>query len=105
MRIVMDESAIAFKRRHALLLAGILVFAALVRGYFFSRTSGQEIYAPWYREAGDAISYNNIAVNLVQGRGFSHDGAPTADRPPLYPFFLAAIYKTFGRENFSAVRI
>ena len=41
-----------------------------------------------------------IATSLVQGRGFTSGDEqhhpPTARRPPLYPFFVAAVYRIFG---------
>ncbi len=53
---------------------------------------------------GDAGEYDWIASNLVQGKGFrSHGGARRSFRPPLYPLFLAAVYRIFGR-NLTAVR-
>ena len=44
---------------------------------------------------------SHIAAALVSGLGFSspYSGAPTAptaQQPPLYPFFLAGIFKVFG---------
>jgi len=44
--------------------------------------------------------YHNTAVNLVEGRGYSHFASapykPTVFKPPTYSFFLAAVYKVFG---------
>jgi 4-amino-4-deoxy-L-arabinose transferase-like glycosyltransferase len=54
----------------------------------------------------DEQDHNTLAINLVQHGEFSLDpGTPTSQRPPLYPFVLAAIYKGFGIENFQAVRL
>lgn len=79
---------------------------------------------------GDCYEYDNIALNLVRGRGFGYffsdaewkapygdargkyasvialEGRyrPTLYRPPFYPLIVAAIYKSFGR-SFSAVRL
>ncbi|MDI6756527.1 MAG: glycosyltransferase [Endomicrobiia bacterium] len=45
----------------------------------------------------DAVSWRAVSVNLSHGRGFlEFDGAPTQQRPPVYPAFLAAIYLVFG---------
>lgn len=45
----------------------------------------------------DAATYNGIAVNLIEGRGFSQDGInPNCFVAPLYPFFLAALYTLAG---------
>lgn len=44
--------------------------------------------------------YHDTAVNLVEGRGYSHFNSPpyypTFLKPPVYSFFLAGIYKVFG---------
>lgn len=46
---------------------------------------------------GDAASYDRIARNLLAGYGFaSSPGQPTAFWPPLYPLFLAVLYRLFG---------
>lgn len=56
----------------------------------------------------DAKQYDNIAVNIVSGHGFSQvvegEKLPTAYRPPVYPLFLAAIYAVFG-HSYIAVKI
>ena len=44
----------------------------------------------------DAFDYSAIAQSLATGSGFSLSGVPTAFRTPGYPFFLAALYATFG---------
>jgi 4-amino-4-deoxy-L-arabinose transferase-like glycosyltransferase len=48
----------------------------------------------------DAIGYNQLAVNLVSGHGFSQQVAgpylPDNFRTPLYPFLLAFHFKIFG---------
>ena len=54
----------------------------------------------------DAYQYDTMARNLLGGNGFSQKSeAPfesTICRTPGYPFFLAAIYRIFGR-SFTAV--
>lgn len=52
----------------------------------------------------DASGYDALAVNIINGKGFSLDGELTAWREPLYPFFLSSIYYFFG-HNYKAVRI
>jgi hypothetical protein len=49
----------------------------------------------------DAGDYQRLAVSLAGGHGwgaaqYAPGAGPTAFRPPLYPLFLAAIYKVFG---------
>ncbi|MFH0798852.1 MAG: glycosyltransferase family 39 protein [Pseudomonadota bacterium] len=55
-------------------------------------------WAPIY----DAAQYEHLGWNLSQGNGLSNSIAPpfvlTADREPLYPFFISIIYRIFGRH-------
>ncbi|MFA5392911.1 MAG: glycosyltransferase family 39 protein [Candidatus Ratteibacteria bacterium] len=51
-------------------------------------------------DAGDSPEYDNYALHLLNGLGFSAN----LNRPPMYPGFLAGIYFFFG-HSFSAVRI
>lgn len=50
----------------------------------------------------DSVQYDIIAQNLAAGRGFSLSTTapfvPTMFREPVYPFFLAAIYRIFGHH-------
>jgi hypothetical protein len=50
----------------------------------------------------DAKDFDNIAVNIISGHGFSRgvegENIPTSFRPPLFPLFLAGIYATFGHS-------
>lgn len=56
----------------------------------------------------DQVVYNRLAVNMLNGHGFSQSSAapfsPAVARTPGYPAFLAVIYAVFGVENFEAVR-
>ena len=56
----------------------------------------------------DAKQYDNIAVNIVSGHGFSKivggPYVPTTIRTPGYPLFLAGIYAVFG-HSYIAVKI
>ena len=58
--------------------------------------------------AGDENRYAVPAVNMLHGHGFSSDlqepYGPTMAAVPLYPLFVAAVYRVFG-ENTLAVRI
>lgn len=78
-----------------LFLAVALMFALAVRLLYISQLHGL------YRS--DAQSYDAIAVNLVNGLGFT-DGTLMARRPPLFPYFLALIYMVFGHD-YMVVRI
>jgi len=53
----------------------------------------------------DAISWNAVAWNFLNGNGFTEiDGSPTTIRAPLYPMFLSFVYFLFGR-NYLMVKI
>ena len=60
-------------------------------------------------EPGDAIVYSQLAVNLLEHHGYSHDPqqpyAPSLIRLPGYPLFLAGVYHLFGHGNKTAVRV
>jgi hypothetical protein len=65
---------------------------------------------------GDSHLYHRLAYNLYQGNGFSgsDDGSayglartkekmyyePAITRGPVYPFFIASVYRLFGNERF-----
>lgn len=62
-------------------------------------------FGPVFSSGGDFLSYEAIALNVLNGNGFSYDGLnPTAGDAPAYPLFLASIYKVFG-HNHNAVRV
>lgn len=53
----------------------------------------------------DAPSWNGVALNLLDKKGFLEpSGEPTSVRPPVYPLFLATIYSIFG-VNYKVVYI
>jgi 4-amino-4-deoxy-L-arabinose transferase-like glycosyltransferase len=53
----------------------------------------------------DAAEYDRLALDLSQGKGYRNEkGELSAWRPPLYPFFLSAIYKA-GGHSYLNVRI
>jgi 4-amino-4-deoxy-L-arabinose transferase-like glycosyltransferase len=63
------------------------------------------VFFPQVIVAHDASDYDNLGRQIADGKGFSQlDGAPTAHRPPLYPFVLSIFYYLFG-HNYLAVRI
>lgn len=75
-----------------LLLLLILAVALLVRMLFSVAVVGVSS-----EPRGDEIDYMSIAGNVAAGNGFCADGQYcTARRPPLYPLFLAAWFKTAG---------
>ncbi len=53
----------------------------------------------------DAKEYDRLGVMLAEGQGYATEsGKPTAFRPPLYPLFLAGIYRAVG-HNLQWVRL
>lgn len=46
----------------------------------------------------DDYRYDQIAKSILEGEGFAKDGKPIAWRGPVYPYFLAGIYKVFGHN-------
>lgn len=56
-------------------------------------------------ESPDSYSYDNIAVNLVSGHGYTDENYKlTMEREPVYPFFLALVYFIFG-HNYPVVQL
>ncbi len=54
----------------------------------------------------DEQHYNDLALSILNRGEFGWaPGHLTAIRPPLYPAFLALVYKIFGPENHNAVRL
>ncbi|HEU5064244.1 MAG TPA: glycosyltransferase family 39 protein [Solirubrobacterales bacterium] len=54
-----------------------------------------------YVPAHDAFDYDRHARSIAAGEGFPEsgyapEGGPTALRPPVYPYFLGAVYAVFG---------
>jgi len=55
--------------------------------------------------AGDTPTYVNIALNIAEGNGYvQENGEPTAFVVPLYPCFLAVIFRLVG-ENILFVEV
>ncbi len=74
---------------------GIFFAALLVRLAVVSFTVGWPTSA-FAEPASDSRIHMTLAQNLLEGRGYALDGEPVASTPPLYVFFLAALYATFG---------
>ena len=47
----------------------------------------------------DEVQYQEIAVNLTEGRSFALNGRLTSWRPPLYPFVLSVLYTLTGTTD------
>ncbi len=79
-------------------IIGTALYAALAFvAYVYWMPTGLEF-------TGDAASYNQLAVHLLNDGLFSLDGVHAfVEREPLYSAFLAAIYAVFGAENLAAI--
>src|SRR3989344_4948448 len=76
----------------------ILVLLAVINGTIFGLN---EIPL-----TGDPVSYNSYATNLALGNGYHlYDAGFSIYREPAYSFFISIIYRIFGIENFTAVKI
>jgi len=80
-------------------LVCIFVAALTLRVYAWGRMSPAEKVLK-----SDDYRYDQIAVGMLEGKGFAKDGQPIAWRGPGYPLFLAGIYLVFG-HNPDAVRV
>jgi hypothetical protein len=76
----------------AILAAGLLVRLAFFVAYHDIRIQSDE------------LQYQEIAVNLAEGRGFMLEEQPTSWRPPLYPFLMAILYRVTGSTEPAIVR-
>lgn len=80
-------------------MLGGLVSLALVLRLLFGVLWAKPVS---YLLHGDAVTYQNMAVNLCLGRGISDTppnvspAVPTSQRVPFFPLFLASIYCVFG---------
>jgi 4-amino-4-deoxy-L-arabinose transferase-like glycosyltransferase len=53
----------------------------------------------------DEQHYATLAANVLGGDGFAWGpGQPTSMRPPLYPFFVALVWRVWGSESLQAIR-
>ncbi len=83
-------------------VAGIFILAVVLRLAVAAVAVG--LATPAAAEpASDSRIHAALVESLLQGRGFSRDGEPTASTPPLYVLFLAGLYRLMGSP--AAVRI
>lgn len=89
---LMTISAIWMKR-HAWLLS-ILLLNLLIRLAFIT------LFTHW-DESGlmDSSRYLRVAMNILHKRGFTEWSYPSAFSPPLYPLFMAGIFRIFGMNT------
>src|SRR5262245_36068832 len=79
-------------------LVAIVAVGAVVRLALFAAFHSLDLLM-------DEVQYQELAVNLAEGRGFLLNGLPTSWRPPLYPFTMAALYLMTGTTNPAVVRL
>jgi len=53
----------------------------------------------WELVDADETQYHSLAISMLEGQGYSNDGEPAAEWPPLYPIFLSVVYFVFGRST------
>ncbi|MDP3789836.1 MAG: glycosyltransferase family 39 protein [Candidatus Omnitrophota bacterium] len=84
--------------RAILFIIVIAIFIAASFAFIFKKS--------WQPET-DAVQYDAIGWNIASGHGFSMDNSepyvPTMLREPVYPFFLAGIYRIFGHNLMAVV--
>lgn len=81
------------------IILGLLILGFVVRLIYILKFAPSDISIP----SGDALGYHILAKNLLQYSQFAFEvGKPTARREPLYPVFLAIVYRLFGESLFIA---
>jgi 4-amino-4-deoxy-L-arabinose transferase-like glycosyltransferase len=94
----MEHARVAGKTVRA--LAWVVAAGAAVRLALWAGLGDQPLHIV------DERAYNTLAVNLVEHGEFAFTpGTPATLRPPLYPVFVAGVYRVFGIENYQAVRL
>ncbi len=87
------------------LLGWVHLAAALAAGLAF-----RLVFVHFYGQtSGDSLVYGDIAKNLLQhgiyGMSGGDNPTPTLIRLPGYPLFLAACFRIFGMEHYTAVML
>lgn len=96
------------KREDYLKLVGIVLlgFALRLIVFTFFIKEPEKHFLPG-GQLGDAFWYDRIAVNLMNGNGFSaaltEPYLPDSIRTPIYPVFLTIIYCLFGHKIYFAI--
>jgi 4-amino-4-deoxy-L-arabinose transferase-like glycosyltransferase len=77
-------------KRHRWLLMILLINLGLRMIFIF-------LFSHWDEgEMMDSSRYQRVALNILEGRGFTEWRIPTAFSPPLYPYVIAGIIEIFG---------
>ena len=82
------------------ILASILLVGLLLRLGIMAVMDGSEL------QIVDETHYDELAVHLVETGDFGSETEPYVSiRPPLYPWLISEIYRVFGIQNYTAVRV
>ncbi len=88
------QSFVTFLRARLSIVLPILLLALAVRAGFVVA----------FPDPLDETRYRPIAVNVLEGNGFSSDASapyqPSEAAAPAYPVFIAAVYSVFGRSAY-----
>jgi len=80
----------------------IIVIALLLRMAIFFAIIGKSNFM-----SNDSYQYKESALTIIDYGSFSHSiknlDIPELIRTPGYPFFIAIIYKIFGREDINLI--
>lgn len=85
-------------KKELALIIFLTILGLIIRLDFAGKLSGSSLLI------GDSQSYNSIAENLLQGKGFLNTVGEVPVLPPLYPLFLAFLYFISG-HNFFLVQL
>ncbi len=83
-------------RKQTLIIIGIFVFAFTVRFIYLMQIKGSPMFDTLMM---DAEYHDQWASSILQGEDFTEG---VFFRAPLYPYFLAFVYKIFGHNHFPA---
>jgi 4-amino-4-deoxy-L-arabinose transferase-like glycosyltransferase len=87
-------NVIATKDRRYRVAVAVTLLALVVRGLFVA------FYPATPMAGGDPAAYWSFAQSIAAGQGFRSSIEPyLADRPPLYPFFLAGLMRLLGQSR------
>ncbi len=83
-----------FTKHERVWIWGILISAFLVRIFWALASPNLDPIIKSNPLHGDALSYFNLAENMLNGHGYTYTGRfPTAFRMPGYPLFLAIVFR------------
>ena len=108
---ILDQVREGARQASSLLTARNLLFVILALALWWrlvhvTELPGQSIpgLRPLDTLQGDATSYDSVATNLLDGKGYLNSAGEVPVLPPAYPTFLAGAYEV-SAHSFTAVRI